>query len=172
MKLGGSIRRRRRAGKGSSRGKWTPPGWLGGILRALRGWLVLLKDPWTLGALAALALLALLLALLPAGAVAQTPTLEPSATSEASPAPSETSATDRVAEIMAGMSRRQKVGQLFMSRVYGYRAKDPAPGAVRSTPHEWKKIGQSTRGQTVHPSRSTERDHLPPFTDKHTRIGI
>jgi serine/threonine-protein kinase len=57
MKLGGSIRRRRRAGKGSSRGKWTPPGWLGGILRALRGWLVLLKDPWTLGALAALALL-------------------------------------------------------------------------------------------------------------------
>lgn len=40
--------------------------------------------------------------------------------------------TDRVAEIMAGMSTREKVGQLFMSRVYGSRARSPAPGAVRA----------------------------------------
>jgi beta-N-acetylhexosaminidase len=78
------------------------------------------------------ALLALLLALPLTGAGAQTLAPEPSATSEASPVPIGTNATDRVGEIMAGMSRRQKVGQLFMSRIYGYRAKEPAPGAVRS----------------------------------------
>ena len=39
---------------------------------------------------------------------------------------------DRVSEIIEGMTLRQKVGQLFMSRVYGYRAEDPAPGARKS----------------------------------------
>ena len=57
MKLGGSIRRRRRGGKGSSSRKgWTPPTWLKGVYGAVKGWLGLLKDPWTLGLLAALAL--------------------------------------------------------------------------------------------------------------------
>jgi beta-N-acetylhexosaminidase len=39
---------------------------------------------------------------------------------------------DRVSEIIEGMSLRQKVGQLFMSRAYGFRADDPKPGARRS----------------------------------------
>ena len=39
---------------------------------------------------------------------------------------------DRVAEIMADMSTREKVGQLFMTRVYGSRAASPAPAAVRA----------------------------------------
>jgi beta-N-acetylhexosaminidase len=55
---------------------------------------------------------------------------DPSAEATASPAPTEP--VDRVAEILADMSRREKVGQLFMSRVYGFRAKEPAPGAQRN----------------------------------------
>ncbi len=52
---------------------------------------------------------------------------DPLASPAAAPDP-----TDRVAEIMAGMSRREKVGQLFMTRVYGSRAESPAPAAVRA----------------------------------------
>lgn len=78
--------------------------------------------------------LALLLALGTTAATAQDGSPVPEAS--AAPAPLATGVagldSDRVAEIMAGMSRREKVGQLFMSRVYGYRAENPAPGARRS----------------------------------------
>lgn len=70
-------------------------------------------------------LLVVLLALSPAASGAQS---EP-------PGPAQ-GPVDRVAAIMAGMSLREKVGQLFMSRLYGYRADDPAPGAVRSNEAE------------------------------------
>jgi beta-N-acetylhexosaminidase len=40
--------------------------------------------------------------------------------------------TDRVSEIMAGMSMRQKIGQLFMSRIYGDRAIGPGKRHVAS----------------------------------------
>ncbi len=76
------------------------------------------------------ALMALLVMLPTPGAAAQAPSPEPPASAEPIPVLQDAGETDRVAEIMAGMSRRQKVGQLFMSRVYGFRAKSPAPGAV------------------------------------------
>lgn len=47
-----------------------------------------------------------------------------------SPAPA--GSPTAVARILAGVSPREKEGQLFMSRVYGFRAKSPAPGAVRA----------------------------------------
>ena len=86
----------------------------------------------TMPSLPALLLSALLLASAPAAA-AQSPSPPPSIgpTVDSSPAPP-SAEVDRVAGILAGMSLRQKVGQLFMSRVYGYRAKDPAPAAQRS----------------------------------------
>ena len=71
-------------------------------------------------------LLVVLLALTPLATAAQGS--EPESPDE----PTSASPSDRVAEIMAAMSLREKVGQLFMSRVYGYRAKDPAPPAQRS----------------------------------------
>ena len=71
-------------------------------------------------------LLAGLLALTPLAVGAQSP--EPNSPDE----PLSASPSERVAEIMATMSLREKVGQLFMSRVYGYRAKEPAPAAQRS----------------------------------------
>ena len=61
-------------------------------------------------------LLALMLAVSAGGARAQ----------EATPS----AAGDRVSAIIEGMSLRQKVGQLFMSRVYGERADSP-PGAAQ-----------------------------------------
>ncbi len=64
-------------------------------------------------------ILALLLALGGAGAQAQ------------SNAPSD-AAGDRVGQLIEGMSLRQKVGQLFMSRVYGERARAPGPSAQRA----------------------------------------
>jgi len=92
-----------------------------GAMKQQRAWLVLAT--------------ALLLTLSTTGTLAQTPTPEPSAspaiTAEPSPA-ADIDTTDRVAEIMAGMSTREKVGQLFMSRVYGFRAQSPAPGAIGS----------------------------------------
>ena len=72
--------------------------------------------------------LTLLLATLPAAAIAQPASPSPAL----APDTNEAAASDRVAEILRAMSLRQKVGQLFMSRVYGYRATSPAPGAVRS----------------------------------------
>ncbi len=72
--------------------------------------------------------LTLLLATLPAAAIAQPASPSPALAPDAN----EAAASDRVAEILGAMSLRQKVGQLFMSRVYGYRATSPAPGAVRS----------------------------------------
>jgi beta-N-acetylhexosaminidase len=39
---------------------------------------------------------------------------------------------DRVSQLIEGMTLRQKVGQLFASRVYGARADDPAAGARRA----------------------------------------
>jgi beta-N-acetylhexosaminidase len=39
---------------------------------------------------------------------------------------------DRVSRVIEGMTLRQKVGQLFASRVYGERADDPSPGARRA----------------------------------------
>jgi len=77
-------------------------------------------------------LLALLLALPASAVLAQSPSAEPSvspAPSAAADPPDTLAAVDRVAQIMASMSLREKVGQLFMSRVYGFRAKNPAPGA-------------------------------------------
>ena len=77
---------------------------------------------------------ALLLALTTATTLAQTPA-QPGASpiTVAEPSPTATAdATDRVVQILADMSRREKVGQLFVSRVYGFRATSPAPGAVRS----------------------------------------
>ena len=66
-------------------------------------------------------------ALVAGGVTAQTPGPEPAATAEPSPGPTGAiDPPDRVAGIMAGMSRRQKVGQLFMSRLYGFRARSPA----------------------------------------------
>ena len=58
--------------------------------------------------------------------------LTPSASLVPGAAETDTDDVDRVAEILAGMTLRQKVGQLFTTRVYGFRAKDPAPGAKRS----------------------------------------
>ena len=66
-------------------------------------------------------LLALALLLVPASGAAQS----------AEPAPT-LAGGDRVSELIAGMSLREKVGQLFMTRLYGYRARDPAAGAIRS----------------------------------------
>ncbi len=57
MKLGGSIRRRREAGKGLSLLSWKPLTWLAGPLRTIKGWFGVVKDPWTLGGLTALALI-------------------------------------------------------------------------------------------------------------------
>ncbi len=39
---------------------------------------------------------------------------------------------DRVSQLIEGMTLRQKVGQLFASRVYGDRADDPSPSARRA----------------------------------------
>ncbi len=86
-------------------------------------------------------LLALSLVLAASGVVAQTPSAAPSAAASTSPAlavpvpsaeASEGPEDDLVAELMGSMSRREKVGQLFMSRVYGSRAASPAPGARRN----------------------------------------
>lgn len=88
-----------------------------------------------------LTLVSALAVALPAGAAqAQMPTEEPvdspapAVVPAGSPLPASrtTEAPDRVAQILASMSRREKVGQLFMSRIYGYRAQKPAPGARRS----------------------------------------
>lgn len=78
-------------------------------------------DPMTRRTPLLVALLSLTLMLSMTGARAQTPDERPAVFEG-----------EGVAEILAGMSRRQKVGQLFMSRVYGSRAESPAPGAVRA----------------------------------------
>jgi beta-lactam-binding protein with PASTA domain len=57
MRLGGSIRRRRKAGKGIAGLPWALPKWLEGPLVRIGGWFSVLKDPWTLGGLTALALI-------------------------------------------------------------------------------------------------------------------
>jgi len=66
--------------------------------------------------------------------VAATLTLSASGASAQSPAaePSEPPSADRVTEIIDGMSLRQKVGQLFMSRIYGARAESPRKRHVAS----------------------------------------
>ena len=71
--------------------------------------------------------MALALTLITAGTRAQEASGEPVMSADPRPAQ-----VDRVVAIIDGMSLRQKVGQLFMSRVYGDRAEDPAPGAQRS----------------------------------------
>jgi beta-N-acetylhexosaminidase len=78
--------------------------------------------------------LALLLALGTTAAMARDEIPVPEASNSPAPLASAEAALngDRVAEIMAGMSPREKVGQLFMSRVYGFQAENPAPGARRS----------------------------------------
>ena len=81
------------------------------------------------------ALLVLALALPPVGASAHTASPEPTPTVTTEPSLDQdgpTGVSSRVAEIMAGMSRRQKVGQLFMTRLYGPRATSPTPAAVRA----------------------------------------
>ncbi len=57
MRLGGSIRRRRRSGSGLFREPLPLPGWSRVLLGWIKGVFAPLKDPWTLGALAGLALI-------------------------------------------------------------------------------------------------------------------
>ncbi len=77
------------------------------------------REPLTL--VAVLTLLSLLIAVGATSVQAQDAT-PPGATTPSGEA-------DRVTRLIEGMSLREKVGQLFMSRVYGDRADDPAPAA-------------------------------------------
>ncbi|MGD8685017.1 MAG: glycoside hydrolase family 3 N-terminal domain-containing protein, partial [Chloroflexota bacterium] len=68
------------------------------------------------------------------GIETQSPGIEArSLTPEASsPEPLPAAGPDRVEQLIDGMSLREKVGQLFMSRIYGDRAEDPSPKARRA----------------------------------------